>query len=98
MTTGSMQQPPLLPAETLARVVRLARFDGTGALLLGSFFAIATALVRDIPFTAIGLLAAGAGAVELHGIALLRERQARGMSWIIASQPLLLIVILGYCV
>ena len=30
-----MQQPPLLPEETLVRVLRLARFDGMGALVLG---------------------------------------------------------------
>jgi hypothetical protein len=92
-----MSQPPLLPEETLLRVLRLARFDGTGALLLGGLFALAAAAGGNFPFAAIGLLAAGAGAVELHGAALLRQGEPRGMSWLIVSQPFLLLVILSYC-
>jgi hypothetical protein len=93
-----MQQPPLLPQETLERVERLARFDGLSLIVLGGLFAIPAAAVRDIPFAAIGLLAAGAGALELHGLGLLRGGEARGMAWIIASQPLLLAVIWSYSV
>jgi hypothetical protein len=89
--------PPLLPAETLARVLRLARFDGTGALVLGGVFALVAAAGREVPFAIIGLLAAGAGAIELHGVTLLRQGSARGMNWLIASQPFLLTVVLGYC-
>ena len=92
-----MQQPPLLPEVTLDRVVRLARFDGLSILVLGTLFAISAAAAKDVPFAAIGLLAAGAGAVELHGIALLRQFEPRGMNWLIASQPFLFIVILAYC-
>jgi hypothetical protein len=92
-----MQQPPLLPEETLVRVLRLARFDGMGALVLGSIFALMAASAGDVKFATVGLLAAGAGAVELHGAALLRQGEPRGMNWLIASQPFLLLVILGYC-
>lgn len=92
-----MPQPPLLPKETLVRVLRLARFDGMGALVLGGMFALVAAAARDFPFAAIGLLAAGAGAVELHGVALLRQGERRGMNWLVASQPYLLFVILTYC-
>ena len=62
-----MQQPPLLPEEALIRVLRLARFDGTGVLVLSGTFAVMAALGRDVPFAVIGLLGAAAGAVELHG-------------------------------
>ncbi|MBM3854440.1 MAG: hypothetical protein FJ399_15030 [Verrucomicrobia bacterium] len=92
-----MQSPPLLPEETLARVLRLAKFDGIGTLVLGSLFAVVTAAARDVPFAAVGLLAAGAGAVELHGVHLLREGEFRGMNWLLASQPFLLLVIWSYC-
>lgn len=92
-----MQQPPLLPEETLSRVLRLAKFDGTGALVLGGLFALTAAAGRHFPFTAIGLLASGAGAIELHGTALLRRGEPRGMNWLIASQPFMLVVILSYC-
>ena len=92
-----MQPPPLLPEETLFRVLRLARFDGLGVLVLGTVFAVMAAGARDIPFALIGLLAAGAGAVELHGVSLLRAGDPRGMRWLIASQPFLLLVIWSYC-
>jgi hypothetical protein len=92
-----MQQPPLLPEETLLRVVRLARMDGIGALVLGTLFALVAAAGHHFPFTVVGLLAAGAGAVELHGVALLRQAQPRGINWLVASQPFLLIVIFSYC-
>lgn len=92
-----MRTPPLLPEETFARVVRMANFDGTSVLLLGGMFALLTALGGERPFAIVGLLAAGAGALELHGVSLLRAGDRRGMTWIIASQPLLLVVILGYC-
>lgn len=92
-----MQQPPLLPEVILMRVLRLARFDGMGALMLGGMFALVAASARDFPFATIGLLAAGAGAIELHGAALLKEGEPRGMNWLVASQPFLLLVILSYC-
>ena len=65
-----MQQPPLLPSETLMRVLRLAKLDGMGVLLLGGLFALMAASGGEKPFAIIGLLAAGAGAIELHGAAL----------------------------
>lgn len=92
-----MQQPPLLPEEALTRVLRVARFDGTGALALGAIFALMAAAGGDFPFAVIGLLGAGAGAVELHGAALLRQGEPRGMNWLVASQPFLLVVVLTYC-
>ena len=92
-----MQQPPLLPEETLARVLRLARFDGMSVLVLGGMFALIAAAAGDFPFAIIGLLASGAGAMELHGTALLRQREPRGMRWLLASQPFLFLVILTYC-
>lgn len=93
-----MQQPPLLPEETLARVLRLAKLDGTSVLVLGAVFAVMAASGGDARFAIIGLLAAGAGAIELHGAALLRQGEPRGTQWLIASQPLLLVVIYAYCV
>lgn len=90
--------PPLLPEETLARVLRLARFDGLSVLFLGTLFAVGAAAAKDLPFAAVGLLAAGAGAIELHGVGLLRQGEPRGMTWLIGSQPFLFLVIAAYCV
>ncbi len=90
-------QPPLLPQETLTRVLRVARFDGGGALFLGGLFALLAASGGERPYAVVGLLAAGAGAIELHGAGLLRAGEFRGMNWLIASQALLLGVVLTYC-
>ena len=92
-----MQQPPLLPAETLVRVLRLAKFDGLSVLLIAGVFALLAATAGDFSGALVGLLAAGAGAVELHGVSLLGEREPRGMSWLVGSQLFLLFSILVYC-
>ena len=49
MTTPSMQQPPLLPEETLVRVLRIARFDGIGA----PTGAVRVAERKNVPLTAV---------------------------------------------
>jgi len=90
-------QPPLLPEEVLARVLRLARADGLGVLWLATFFALTAAAAGDIPGAAAWLIIAGAGAIELHGATLLRQLETRGLNWIVASQGLLLLAVLGYC-
>ena len=92
-----MQQPPLLPEETLMRVLRLARLDGTSVLVLGALFAVMAAMAGDTRFAIVGLLGAGAGAIELHGTSLLRHGEVRGINWLVASQPFLLLVIYAYC-
>jgi hypothetical protein len=92
-----MRPPPLLPEETLVRVLRLAKLDGITVLVLGGVFALMAAGNGQAPFAVVGLLAAGAGAIELHGVGLLRRNVPAGMQWVIASQPLLLLVIFGYC-
>jgi hypothetical protein len=92
-----MQAPPLLPEETLARVLRLARLDGLSVLVLAGVFALLAAGAREAAFAAVGLAAAGAGAVELHGVARLRHGDPGGLRWILASQPLLLAAVWAYC-
>lgn len=89
--------PPLLPEETLARVHRLARMDGMSVLAISSVFAVLAAMQRDFAGTFVGLAVAGAGAIELHGTALLRDGRERGMNWLVASQLFLLASILTYC-
>lgn len=88
--------PPLLPAYALRRVTHIARLDGLGVLTIAGLFALASALLHDEVGTAIGLAVAGAGAIELHGVALLRHGAERGMHWLVGSQILLLVVVLGY--
>lgn len=92
-----MQQPPLLPFEAYRRVLRLGKMDGLSVLLVAGAFALLQALGGDIPGAIVGLLIAGAGAVELHGVGLLEEAEARGMDWLIASQVFMLVSLLTYC-
>jgi hypothetical protein len=61
---------------------------GTCALISASF--------RDVPGAVVGLLAAGAGAIELHGATLLRAGDPRGVRWLPASQLCLMVTLLGY--
>lgn len=93
-----MKPPPFLPEETLVRVLRVAYFDGMSILLVAVFFAALAAVGGDFSSMVVGLAVAAAGAIELHGAFLLRAGDHRGMGWVIASQPYLLVIILSYCV
>ena len=92
-----MPQPPLLPAETFARVLRLARVDGLGVLVVAALAAVVAASAGDFVGAVTGLLVAGAGALELHGAGLLRAGEPRGTGWLVGSQLFLLVTILTYC-
>jgi hypothetical protein len=89
-------QPPKLVSEILRSVLRVARFDGISVLMLAGFFALVSAASGDVSGAAFGLLIAAAGAIELHGAALLRSADSRGMRWLIGSQLYLMAVVLGY--
>jgi acetolactate synthase regulatory subunit len=93
-----MQQPPLLPEETLIRVLRVARADGMSIVVVATLFAVMAAMAADSVGAIVGLLVAGAGALELHGAGLIRHGDARGVSWLVSSQMFLLATILTYCV
>jgi hypothetical protein len=89
-------QPPKLVSEVLRSVLRVARFDGLSVLILAGFFALVSAASGDVSGAAFGLLIAAAGAIELHGMGLLRAADHRGMTWLISSQLYLMTVVLGY--
>ncbi len=92
-----MPTPPLLPEVVLVRVVRIARFDGLSVLVMGGAFALINAMDHNTALATVGLAAAGAGAVELHGVGQLESGDARGLRWLLASQPFLLLAVLAYC-
>jgi len=91
-----MRAPPLLPEETLYRVMRFARFNGISELVVAGVFGLICAASKDVPGAAIGVLVAGAGALELHGVGLLSQGEKRGVSWLIGSQLYLLVIVLAY--
>jgi hypothetical protein len=93
---GSGPRPPSLPGKILARVLRVATMEGWSVLVLGTLSALLSAASRGWFGAVVGSLVAGCGAVEVHGTALLRAGQARGTSWLVRSQLLLLAVILLY--
>lgn len=92
-----MKAPPLLPAQILQRVLRLARFDGWSVTVVASVCAVLAASLGDRVGAGIGVLIAGAGAIELHGVSVLQQREPRGMTWLINSQCLIMLSMLGYC-
>ena len=92
-----MKAPPLLPEETLIRVLRVARLDGLSVLVISGVFALVSALAGDGLGAVVGLLVAGAGAVELHGATLLEHGEPRGIDWLTGSQGFLLATIALYC-
>jgi hypothetical protein len=87
---------PLLPSEILRRVLRVARFDGMSILGVAGLFALVSAASRDVSGAVIGLLVAAAGAIELHGVALLRAGRASGSRWLVSSQLYLMATMLSY--
>ena len=90
-------QPPLLPEEVLRRVLRVGRFHGMMVLIIAGGFGLLSAAAGDRVGAVIGLMIAGAGAIELHGAALLRGGFSQGVSWLIGSQFFLMAAMLGYC-
>jgi hypothetical protein len=89
-------KPPLLPTEIVARMLRVAHFDGGSVLVLCGALAIASAWYGDFTGAVIGVLIAGAGAFELHGAGLIKAGEPRGLNWLVASQLYLLVAIMGY--
>ena len=88
--------PPPLPAEVLVRVLTVAARDGRILLFLAGGCALLSAAGHDGFGALIGLIVAGLGAVELHGVTLLQRGEPRGLDWLIRSQLLLLATILLY--
>jgi len=76
--------------------MRFARFNGISELVVAGVFGLICAASKDVPGAAIGVLVAGAGALELHGVGLLSQGDKRGVSWLIGSQLYLLVIVLAY--
>lgn len=76
--------------------MRFARFNGISELVVAGVFGLICAASKDVPGAAIGVLVAGAGALELHGVGLLSQGEKRGVSWLIGSQLYLLVIVLAY--
>jgi hypothetical protein len=89
--------PPLLPDETLHRVLRRARANGTGVLTVGSIFALIAASGGEVIPVMAWLLVAGTGAMALHGATLLNGGEPRGLHWLVGGQLFCMAFILSLC-
>jgi hypothetical protein len=89
-------KPPPLPADTLRRVIKIARLDGMSVIVVSGLCALVAAAMGDLVSAFFGLIVAAAGCGEWHGAKLLRRGEARGLDWLVRSQLYLLSVILIY--
>lgn len=90
-------QPPLLPAETLNRVLRRAWINGAWVMIVSSFYALLSATEAEVPDVVVALLIAGGGAMALHGYGMLTRGDARGMRWLVTAPLLCMLMLLGIC-
>jgi hypothetical protein len=90
------QRTPPSPEKILARVLSVASLEGRSVVLIAGTSAMISLFSADSLGVVIGALAAGAGAVGLHGAKLLKAGQPRGMNWLVRGELLLLSVILVY--
>jgi hypothetical protein len=92
-----IKTPPLRSDETLERVLRHARSNGMGVLIVGSTFALLGATAKEIVPVMSWLLVAGTGAMTLHGASLLAHGRTRGLNWLVGSQLFCMAFILALC-
>jgi hypothetical protein len=90
------KSPPLLPAEILRRVIRVARFHGLSIVIFTGAFTLGTAAFGDFKSALVCLAITAAGFLELRGAKLLAAGQPRGLDWLVRSHLYLLTVILIY--
>jgi hypothetical protein len=93
---AAMSKPPPLPANVLARVLRIAGIDGFTLVFIAGGFALLSVTMGDWLGALVGGLAAGAGLIELHGRRRLRVGDICGVNWLVRSQIVLLTIILIY--
>jgi|SRR5580698_4919222 hypothetical protein len=89
-------KPQPSPADTLRRVIKIARVDGLSIFVVSGGFALITMMMGDLIGTIVGLFVAAAGWSEWHGAKLLQRGRARGIGWLVRSQLYLLSIILLY--
>lgn len=93
---GKSDNPPPLPQDVFLRVLRVALIDGRLLFCFSAAFAVMAAMGQDVIGAVAGCIAAGAGAMEIHGANRLRDGDLGGVDVLIRSQLLLLGTVLVY--
>lgn len=86
------------PAEkTVRRLIAFSRVNGWSVVIIAALGALAALALSDWSSVGVGVLLAGAGAMEVHGNRRLQCRDESGMRWLVRSQLAVLAIILVYC-
>lgn len=91
-------KPPPIPALAYERVIKVAKFDGYSILFVAGVGALMSAMGGNMITTIAAVLAAGAGALEIHGSQRLERGDDTAVTLLVRAQLLLLLVILAYAI
>ncbi|MDF9833556.1 hypothetical protein M2103_001783 [Ereboglobus sp. PH5-5] len=89
-------KPPPIPELVYQRVMKVARFDGHMVMWIAGIGALLAAAGGSHTAAVAACLAAGTGAMEIHGSQQLARGNERGVNWLVRAQLLLMFVILAY--
>lgn len=89
-------KPPPIPELVYRRVMLVGKADGYAILFSAGLLALFFAPTGLWVFTVAACLAAGTGAMEVHGSRLLGQGDESGMNWLVRAQLLLMLVTLGF--
>lgn len=96
--TLEVMKPPPLPEDVLGRVLRAARANGLSVLIIAALGAIGSLAIGDLEGTAVGLVVAFGGWLELSGRQRLLRGDADGVARLVRAQYVVMGAILVYCV
>ncbi|MBI2517044.1 MAG: hypothetical protein HYV95_09020 [Opitutae bacterium] len=89
--------PPPLPSEqALARVLKISRLNGWSITILSGLGTLVSLAFGDLVGAGLGLLATGAGAMEVRGHRRLKRGDAGGTRWLVRAELFLLAIIATY--
>ena len=89
-------KPPPIPELVYQRVMLVGKIDGYLILMSAGMLALFFAPSGFYVFTIASCLAAGTGAMEVHGARLLSRGDEGGVNWLVRAQLLLMFVVVAF--
>jgi len=89
-------KPPPLPEAVYHRVMSVAKAEGYSILIVAGLSAFLAAAAGGAFTAVLACLAAGTGAMEIHGAQQLARGDERAINWLVRAQLSLLLIILVY--